>query len=326
MVTGTGTGTRYGLAAASALAMLTLAACRGTGEGKIGMSVRKEVPVLGVVSIEFEQGWEFGAVDPEVCGCLVFLGPDGHPLDGAAVGQIRNGVGGGPIPEGAVGWRAMLTREDCDSLDCSELLSTDGPGGTAVSLAAAWLAAPIGPQESFVLLGSRLLDDDARAVHSDVGDWERASFLDLSATVMAPDVHLAWAMVELSVEAGPRANLSQAQRAALEQRVTIHEAVRLEMEGPEFAPVGFQGAVIRTGAPFGAQVLVNGASAAAGASQAPTLPGELPTVHFALDLGLVDYDPTWSAPLANRMMIRSKRTGEPVTTTRLSMTLVPTDG
>lgn len=325
-MTGTGIRTGVGLASATAVALLALAACSATSEGKVGMSVKRDVPVVGVVGIEFDAGWELTSEDESLCGCIVFLGPDGHPVEGAAAGQIRNGSGGGPIPKGATGWRAVLTNEDCAQLKCDGDLGTDGFEGAALGLAAAWLTAPSDPQRPYVLLGSRLLDDGALQAHSDVGSWERSSFLDVCATVVAPDGELAWAMLELCLEAGPAAQLTAQQRAALEQRVAIHEALRLNLDGPEFAPFGFHGEIIRTGPTFGARVSVNGSQVFSGSSQAPGAPGELPAVGFYVEHGLVDHDATLSRTFANRMDIRCKRPGESVTTTNLAMSFEPSDG
>ena len=325
MVSMFGAGLRLAPVAAVVAALATVG-CRGTEEGKIGISVSKEVPGVGPMEWGFEGGWKVQLGNGELCGCVIFLGPDGHPLEGAAVGQIRGGSGGGPVPEGAAGWRAVVTDEGCAELDCKGLFGVDGPGGNAHALAAAWLAAPTDPQRSYCLLGSRLLDDGARQVHSDVGSWQQASFMDVAATVVAPNRGMAWAMLDLCLEAGPAATLSIEQRAALEDRVTIHSAVRLDMDGPEIAPLGFHGEVIQTGAPFGAQVSVNGSRVSSGTSQIPSVPGQLPTVPFYLDLGLVDFEAGLSRSFANRMTIRCKRPGEPVAATRLAMTFEPSDG
>jgi hypothetical protein len=323
---GTGVGSGIVLASASAVALVALAACSATKEGRVGISVKRHVPSIGVVEFAAGSGWKFGAEDEELCGCVVFLGPDGHPIEGAAVGQIRNGSGGGPIPKGATGWRAVLTNEDCTRLNCDDDFGADGPEGTALALAASWLTAPTDPQRPYVLLGSRLLDGGARQVHSDMGSWERSSFLEVCATVVGPDRELAWAMLELCLEAGPAAQLTAEQRAALEQRVTIHEALRLNLDGPEFAPFGFHGEIVRTGPTFGARVSVNGSQVYSGSSQAPGAPGELPAAGFYVEHGLVDHDATLSRNFANRMDIRCKRPGEPVTTTNLAMRFEPSDG
>ena len=87
-MTGTGIRTGVGLASATAVALLALAACSATSEGKVGMSVKRDVPVVGVVGIEFDAGWELTSEDESLCGCIVFLGPDGHPVEGAAAGQM----------------------------------------------------------------------------------------------------------------------------------------------------------------------------------------------------------------------------------------------
>ena len=90
------------------IAALVTVGCRGTEEGKIGISVVKNVPGIGPVELGFKGGWKAEFGNEELCGCVIFLGPDGNPLKGAAVGEIKNGRGGGPIPEG--GDRLASTR------------------------------------------------------------------------------------------------------------------------------------------------------------------------------------------------------------------------
>ncbi|MDC0585135.1 hypothetical protein OAO71_00430 [Planctomycetota bacterium] len=63
MMTGTGIGTGVGLASASAVALLALAACTATSEGRVGMSVKRDVPVVGVVGIEFDVDWKLTSED-----------------------------------------------------------------------------------------------------------------------------------------------------------------------------------------------------------------------------------------------------------------------
>ncbi|MDB4450649.1 hypothetical protein N9226_00065 [bacterium] len=308
------------------LAVIALVGCRGTEHGKIGVSVSKEVPVLGPVAIDFETGWCVAFGSSEVCGCVTFLGPDGKPLEGAAVGEIRHGRGSGSIPEGATGWRVLVADEDCDRLDCSTAPGLLGASGDSLSEAAAWLAAPMGPQNHYVLLGSRLLADDSRVRISDLGSWQRATFQDMSATVVAPDGDLAWALLELQLDAGPAVALSSSQRAVLSDRVTVHEALRLNLDGPQLAPLGFVGEVVRTGGVFGAQIVVNGSTAFSGVSRAPGLPGELPTVSFDLPLGFVDFDPLLRWRSVNQMTIRCKDSDQLTTSTRLKVTFDPSDG
>jgi len=320
-----GAGLRLAPVVAVTAALVTVG-CRGTEEGKIGISVVKNVPGIGPVELGFKGGWKAEFGNEELCGCVIFLGPDGNPLKGAAVGEIKNGRGGGPIPEGATGWRALVTDEDCDRLDCSTAPGLLGAPGASLSGAAAWLAAPTGPQKHYVLLSSRLLDDDALVRVSDLGTWQRASFQDMSATVIAPDGVLAWSLLELCLDAGPAAALSASQRAVLSDRVTVHEALRIGLDGPAQAPVGFVGEVVRTGGVFGAQVLVNGHRAFSGVSGSTGLPGALPTASFDLELGLVDFDPFLARRSVNEMTVRCKDAGQLMSTSRLKVTFEPTDG
>ncbi len=308
------------------LAVIALVGCRGTEQGKIGISFEKEIPVIGPVGIDFSTGWclTFGSSD--VCGCVTFLGPDGKPLEGAAVGEIRRGRGSGPIPEGATGWRALVTDENCDRLDCSTAPGLLAASGGSLSGAAAWLAAPQGPQNHYVLLGSRLLADDSRVRVSDLGSWQRATFQETSATVVAPDGDLAWALLELQLDAGPAVPLSASQRAVLGDRVTVHEALRLNLDGSQQAPLGFAGEVIRTGGVFGAQIVVNGSRVFSGVSRSPGVAGELPTVSFDVPLGFVDFDPLLRWRSVNQMTIRCKDSDQLTTTTRLKVTFDPSDG
>lgn len=92
--------------------LLVLIGCAAPDSARA--TVRKKAdPVTGV---EAEVSLMWGAQFPEnVCGCIVWVDANGNPLQGAPSGEIRNGAGGGVVPEGAKGFK--ITLEPCEGFD-----------------------------------------------------------------------------------------------------------------------------------------------------------------------------------------------------------------
>jgi len=307
--------------AAVAACALALTACRAASEGTVGVTVEKDIPGVGKVRAGFEQDWRIGIEAEGYCGCVWFLGPDGHPLEGAPVGRIQDSRGAGVVPRGAVGWRAVIHNEDCDQVDCEE-----GDHSLSPMEALHSLYPGSGPRRPHVVVGSRLLDEDGRVRRSDLGDWEQAGFLDVAATVDAPDAETAAVLLELHLEAGPFITLPPSERAALAGAVTVHEALTLDLDGPPDAPEGLVGTFHSDEGPCGVQVTCNGAAAAAGVVDLGTAVGGPAAFAFEIPRGLLDADPTFRRSMTNELRLRCKRPGLPDRSTGLKLTFDPLDG
>ena len=314
-----------GAASLTVMAAAALSGCRATGSGEVGVSIQRDVPGLGPVTLDFRGGWEAALANEEVCGCLVFLGPDGHPLAGVAPGRIVGGRGGGPIPPGATGWTAFLTDQDCDSLDCDALDCDGSFSSRSLPAALEWLEAPAGGSSPFTMLGLRWLGEDHLVQAGELGTWTRPRFQEFSATVVTADRGLAVALLELYLDAGRAAGLSVDQQGLLGDAVTVHEAIRLDVVGSPSLPLGFRGEVLRSGSTVGLQLRVNGGAVAQGPSAPSVGCVGLEALPFQIGLGLVDFDATLARALANDLVLQSKRPGEPMSRTRLKLTYRPTD-
>ena len=318
MVRSVGGAATIAVAAAGVLGAL---GCVTPHEGRVGVEIEREVPGVGTVRGSFGQDWSFWAEAGGLCGCVWFLGPDGLPLEGAPVGRIQGGEGGGVVPAGAVGWRVVLSDEDCETLDCDRL-----GGAATVAEALASLYPGAGPRRAHVVLGTWLLGAGELERSCDLGSWERSMFLDVSATVEAPSRGIAATLLELHLEGGDALLLPPVERAALASAVTVHEAVTLDPDGRPAAPDGIRGALWTDHAPTAVQVVCNGVEVGAGlASPGPTGSGPL-ALGFSVPIGQLDADPSLQRGVTNGFRFRSKRPGAPPSEVSMKLRWTPSDG